>query len=154
MSLYLLDTDTFTLIQRGHLVVATAVDTRRFTHTVATTTITVEEVISGWLSQLRQAKSPAVEAAASFALAEATMHLSTFRVVPMTEPAIDSFGQLVRLKLNVGRMDLRIAAIALTAGATVVTHNLRDFRRVPGLAVEDWTVPPLPVLPTPVPNQP
>ncbi len=42
------------------------------------------------------------------------------------------------MKLNVGKNDLRIAAIALENGAIVVTRNERDFRRVPGLAVENW----------------
>jgi predicted nucleic acid-binding protein len=37
-------------------------------------------------------------------------------------------------------MDLRIASIALTTGATLLSRNLRHFRRVPGLASEDWTV--------------
>jgi tRNA(fMet)-specific endonuclease VapC len=35
-------------------------------------------------------------------------------------------------------MDLKIAAIALTRDATVLTRNLKDFSRVPGLRVEDW----------------
>ena len=55
-------------------------------------------------------------------------------------PAIHRFNALVKLKLNVGKMDLRIAAIALEHGATVVTRNVRDFGRVPNLTIEDWTV--------------
>lgn len=38
----------------------------------------------------------------------------------------------------IGPYDLLIAAIALEQGCTVVTHNVTEFRRVPGLLVEDW----------------
>jgi len=38
----------------------------------------------------------------------------------------------------IGAIDALIAAQALRLGATVVTHNLREFARVPGLRVEDW----------------
>ena len=52
--------------------------------------------------------------------------------------------RLRKSKLNVGPMDLRIAAIALEEGGIVVTRNVRDFGRVPNLAVEDWTHPAAP----------
>ena len=38
-----------------------------------------------------------------------------------------------------GKMDLRIASIALSKGLTVMTRNLVDFEQIPGLNVEDWT---------------
>jgi tRNA(fMet)-specific endonuclease VapC len=38
----------------------------------------------------------------------------------------------------IGPNDLLIAAHALSLGATLVTDNLREFARVPGLAVENW----------------
>ena len=38
----------------------------------------------------------------------------------------------------IGSMDLLIAAHARAAGLIVVTHNTREFDRVPGLTVEDW----------------
>jgi tRNA(fMet)-specific endonuclease VapC len=36
-------------------------------------------------------------------------------------------------------LDTLIAAHALRAGLTVVTNNTREFKRVPGLRVADWT---------------
>ena len=42
------------------------------------------------------------------------------------------------MKLGVRRMDLRIASIALENSATLVTRNVCDFQRVPGLIVENW----------------
>lgn len=43
--------------------------------------------------------------------------------------------------MNVGAVDLMIAAVALTHGRTLVTHNTADFAAVPGLSLEDWLVP-------------
>ncbi|MBI2515685.1 MAG: type II toxin-antitoxin system VapC family toxin [Opitutae bacterium] len=39
---------------------------------------------------------------------------------------------------GIGPFDTLIAAQALRLGATVVTRNVREFSRVPGLAVENW----------------
>jgi tRNA(fMet)-specific endonuclease VapC len=48
--------------------------------------------------------------------------------------------QLERLGTPIGANDLWIAAQAQRHGATVVTDNLREFERVPGLGVENWLV--------------
>lgn len=40
----------------------------------------------------------------------------------------------------IGNNDLWIAAHAKAAGLTVVTNNEREFRRVPGLKVQNWVV--------------
>jgi tRNA(fMet)-specific endonuclease VapC len=40
--------------------------------------------------------------------------------------------------IPIGPIDTLIAATALSHQATLVTHNLREFQRVPGLLLEDW----------------
>jgi tRNA(fMet)-specific endonuclease VapC len=47
---------------------------------------------------------------------------------------------LARIGKPIGPYDVLIAATALEHQLTLVTHNVREFRRVEGLAVEDWTV--------------
>lgn len=139
MALYLLDTTTVTVLRRGHV----RVESQLAAHTgdtVCVTSINVEEVLGGWYAKLRRARTKVEIAAASLLLAESTMLLGQFPVFPLTEPALDRFEQLARLRLNIGGMDLKIAAIALELGAVVVTNNIRDFGRVPGLAVEDWSM--------------
>ena len=45
---------------------------------------------------------------------------------------------LERLGTPIGPLDLQIAAHALALGVTLVTNNLREFDRVPGLHAENW----------------
>ncbi len=47
---------------------------------------------------------------------------------------------LKRLGTMIGSNDLFIAAHARSLGLTLVTHNTREFGRVPRLAIEDWTI--------------
>lgn len=67
---------------------------------------------------------------------------SSFQVVPFTADDTGYFG-LIRATLRrngtpIGPYDLQIAAQCLRLDATLVTHNTKEFRRVPGLRVEDW----------------
>ena len=68
--------------------------------------------------------------------------LQEMPVLEWTSNAADQYGALAaHLQAKgqpIGVLDSMIAAHALAAGLTVVTHNLRDFKRVPGLAVVDW----------------
>jgi tRNA(fMet)-specific endonuclease VapC len=66
--------------------------------------------------------------------------LAEWQILSFTEPAIARFKQMKGLRLNVGGSDLCIAAITLENKATLVTRNRRDFQRVPGLILEDWSV--------------
>jgi tRNA(fMet)-specific endonuclease VapC len=154
VSVFILDTDTLTLIERTNPAVLAAVAAARAAgHTVATTAVTIEEQANGWFAAFRAARTHAQLAVASRMFSEAVPIWGSFRVYPQTEASLARFDALVALKLNVGKMDLRIASVALELGAAVVTHNQRDFGRVPGLSTADWTVPPAspPAAATPAP---
>jgi tRNA(fMet)-specific endonuclease VapC len=63
-------------------------------------------------------------------------------VVPFDELATARYGELRALLEKrgspIGPLDTLIAAHALSMRWTLVTHNVREFRRVPGLTIEDW----------------
>ena len=108
---------------------------------VGTTVITLDESLTGWYNLIRKAKKPDRVVWAYDKLARATVQLAKLPILALTLTAYTRTDQLRGLKLNVGTDDLRIAAIVLEHSATVVTANVRDFTRVPGLLVEDWTQP-------------
>lgn len=68
--------------------------------------------------------------------------LSEFVTLPFDAAAAQIAGRL-RANLGgtgrkIGPNDLQIASVALLHQLTVVTHNVSEFTRVPGLTVEDW----------------
>ena len=136
-TLYLLDTDTLSRFRLGNAAISErllAIPQEQ----IAVSVITVEEQLTGWYNQLRQPQTDARLAEVYNRIARTVELLSQFRVLTFDEPAIARYRELQKLKLNIGKMDLRIGAIALTNAATVVTSNTRDFSRIPDLGMEDW----------------
>ena len=138
MSLFVLDTDSISLFQHDHPAVSAAVQSRPLSE-LAITVLTVEEQLSGWYNELRKAKKPAALAAIYRRMALTVRFLGRLPILSFTEAAIDRYEGLRGLKLKVKKTDLRIAAIVLEHNAVLVTRNLRDFRQVPGLQIEDWS---------------
>lgn len=70
--------------------------------------------------------------------------LSAMEVLPLEEPADRRYGKLRTYLENrgkaIGPNDMLIAAHALALECIVVTANVREFSRVPGLKVENWLV--------------
>jgi tRNA(fMet)-specific endonuclease VapC len=48
------------------------------------------------------------------------------------------YQRLVKQRIRIGTMDLKIVAIVLSQDAKLISRNLVDFAKVPGLTVEDW----------------
>ena len=68
--------------------------------------------------------------------------LSAIEILPLAEPADRHYGlirsELERIGRPIGHNDLLIAAHARALDRTLVTKNIGEFSRVPGLAVDDW----------------
>ena len=138
MSLYVLDTDTLQLFQDGHpRVVARAQSVGPSDKAIAV--VTVEEQLSGWYTQLRQAKDPERLAWAYRRMAANVRFLSGVQILDLDASALRRCEEWRKAKIKVRKMDMRIAATALERDAAVVTRNVKDFQRIPGLRVEDWS---------------
>ena len=65
-----------------------------------------------------------------------------FICLPFDDRAADVYGSiradLEREGRPIGPNDLLIAATALAHSLTLVTHNVSEFNRVPGLSIADW----------------
>jgi predicted nucleic acid-binding protein len=72
-------------------------------------------------------------------LADNVRFFSRLQILGFEESAIRRYEDLLKLKLPVRKMDLRIAAVTLEFGATLVTRNARDFKLIPGLLWIDWS---------------
>ena len=77
-------------------------------------------------------------------VAQVELVLDSIVALPWQTPADEHYAEirthLEREGKSISGNDLLIAAHALALEATVVTANEREFRRVPGLRVENWTL--------------
>lgn len=71
--------------------------------------------------------------------------LALLEMQPFSAAAAEHSGEiravLAASGRSIGAYDALIAGHARAGGLTVVTNNLREFERVPGLLVEDWSEP-------------
>ena len=69
--------------------------------------------------------------------------LLNLRVAPFDTAAAASYGrvaaELAAVGTPIGEIDTQIASHALAIGATIVTNNVKHFRKVPHLQVTDWS---------------
>lgn len=140
MCRYILDTDCVSLILYNHpQLIANAAK-----HQVAITIVTVQELFNGWISRINEPSQVHNLPALYSKLWTTVKYLQTIEVLNFTPEADTCLKKLLidnpPLRKNRLQKDMRIAAIALSVGATVVTRNQRDFGQVPGLSMEDWTL--------------
>jgi len=138
MTIYILDTDHLSLYGRNHPVVIARLLASQVQLT--TTAINVEEQLRGRLAQVAEAKDGATLSSAYQRLVETVMLLSEFQIFQYDEKSPDIYQALKAQRIRVGTQDLRIASITLAYGGILLTRNLRDFEKIPGLNIQDWSI--------------
>jgi tRNA(fMet)-specific endonuclease VapC len=137
----ILDTDHLSELQRPHSSRSIRLAGRleqQVDDPVATTIVTIEEQLRGRLATINKRPAGGEQVAPYTELSMLLEFLAEWLVLPFDQTAAQRFQDLRAAKLRIGTMDLKIAAIALTQRGTLLSANLGDFRRVPGLTVEDW----------------
>lgn len=138
MTLYLLDTDHISLAQHQHPQIAAKILVTS-PEQLAVSIVTVQEQMQGRLAQVNAVRKTTELLPAYRLLHEAVTFFQTIRIIDFDKQAAAIFDNLRQHKIRIGTLDLRIASIALATGATLVTRNRRDFEKVPGLTIEDWS---------------
>jgi tRNA(fMet)-specific endonuclease VapC len=106
---------------------------------IATTVITVEEQMRGWMTRLAKAKKLLEQIEVYRRLRKRVELYGSIKVLDFDEPAAVEFQRLKKEYRRLATTDLKIAAITLSLKATLLSRNLRDYQQVSGLQVEDWT---------------
>ena len=105
---------------------------------VATTAVTLEEQSRSWLSLIGRYTDVRQQVAYYDRLMAMFDFFAGWQVLRFSETAAEEFRRLRQVRVRIASTDLKIASVALVNGATLLSANLRDFEKVPGLQVENW----------------
>jgi tRNA(fMet)-specific endonuclease VapC len=138
--MYILDTDHLSVIDRGgvkaqYLLQRLAkIDPSQ----VATSIISYEEQMRGWLSYVAKAQTIEKQVNAYKQLNRQLINSRTIPIIDFDEQAAQEFQRIKKLYPRLGTMDLKIASIALVNQAVLLNRNSSDFGHIIGLLIEDW----------------
>lgn len=135
----ILDTDHFSAVDRSSSAARTF-DKRaaEYHGDLFMTVITVEEVMRGWLALLGTKRMREEEIAVYGRMKRSAEMFGQWDILEWDADALACFEDLRKKRLKMSTADMKIASIALAHDATLLTRNLRDYRKVPGLRVENW----------------
>jgi tRNA(fMet)-specific endonuclease VapC len=136
------DTDHVSLFQHHDSPKADVVRQRVQTRSVdeiAVTAATLEEQARSWISLIGRDSDVRRQVAYYDRLVSMFRFFESWQILAFDQNAAEEFLRLRSQRVRIGATDLKIAAITLVHDATLVSANLRDFAKVPGLRVEDWS---------------
>ena len=107
-------------------------------HPVTTTVITWEEQLRGWLAEVKSSRTFQDQVVAYDQLLKLAHFVQEWDLVPFDDRAAQQCQSLRAERIRVGTQDMKIAAIALVHDSLLLSANLHDFRKIPGLRVENW----------------
>jgi len=140
---YLFDTDHVTFLQRhkgAEFVALSAKMARHSPSDFALSVVSLHEQALGANAYISRAKTPAGVVTGYQLMGQVIESFNLATVLPFDVAASTEIARLRAQRIRVGTMDLRIASIALANKLTLLTRNVADFGKVPGLTTEDWTV--------------
>jgi tRNA(fMet)-specific endonuclease VapC len=109
---------------------------------IKVTIISYEEQIRGWTAAIARARQPSAQVPLYARLQAQLLNYCELSVLPFSISAAERFVGLRRMHRRISGPDLKIAAIASEFNAVLLTQNIRDFRHIDHLQVEDWTADP------------
>lgn len=133
--LYMLDTDTCIFLMRGDMPVLAEKVQRVPLEQQVMSAVTFAELSYGVMASAGAKRRQNQRVLDSLALHLAVVAWPTAAAQHCAYIRLD----LKKRGAQLGAADLMVAAHARAVGATVVTHNTKDFGRVKGLNVENWT---------------
>lgn len=132
MTLYVLDTDHMSLLDRSHPIVVKRVvfDRVNTSNQLATTAISFEEQIKGRLTQIKKTASNPIQLVAAYKRLTLVLDLYVgINILDYGTEADSRFRAFRKAGIRIGTQDLRIASIVLSSGGVMVTRNQRDFEK-------------------------
>lgn len=136
----LLDTDHLTVFgfpsSQRYRLLAERLD--RTGEPISTTIVNAEEQVRGWLAVISRARNVGGQVSPYQRLTWLFDFLGRLRLVTFDARAAAEFDRQRAARVRIGTNDLKIASIALANEAVLLSANLRDFRQVSGLRVENW----------------
>lgn len=140
---YLLDTDHISFLQRRSGSEFSRLTARMAQHPIADFALSVvsfHEQVLGAHNFINRARTNTDMIRGYALLLETLQGFATAPVLSFDAGAIAVFDKLRGQRVRVSTMDLRIAAIVMSRNLVLLTRNVSDFNKVPGLVTEDWTV--------------
>ena len=140
--MFLLDTDHIGIIQRQTEPEFGRLSARVQQYPIGdfyVSIVSFHEQVAGWNAYINRATTLEAVVKAYRMYEGILADFACMQVLPFDIAAGRTFESLRKQRVRIGTMDLRIAAVALSRELKLLSRNLVDFQKVPGLAVEDWT---------------